>query len=382
MRVLVAPDKFKGSLTAHEVAACLSQGLSSVGHTTTDLPLADGGDGSVDAAMAAGFRRHPVTVTGADGAPRTGSVAIGGTTAVVEIANLCGLATLPSTALRPLDASSLGLGQALKYVLAEGVDTVVLALGGSASTDGGTGLLHALGYQFRDATGALVDPGGRHLSRIAAVTAEDAVDLAGVRIIIAGDVTNPLTGPHGAAHVYGPQKGADAEMVRHLDTGLAHLTAALAASGFPTAPTLAQQSGAGAAGGIGFGALLLGADMTSGADYFLDLLDIDHHLAAADLVITGEGSIDDQTEQGKLLGVLAERVRPLPLIAVAGRSTLPRSRWQKAGFTAIHTLGEHTGLPTVDNPDLTASVLTTIGQQIGLEYGANAHSTALSPTTA
>ncbi len=372
MRVLVAPDKFKGSLTAHEVATCLSDGLSSVGHLTTDLPLADGGDGSVDAAVSAGARRQLVTVTGAAGETRTGSIAVRGRTAIVEVANLCGLATLPATRRLPLDASSIGVGQAVRAALEAGADTMVLALGGSASTDGGAGLLSSLGFRFLDQTGSPIVPGGRGLANVASVDTEHARDLSGVGIIVAGDVNNPLTGPRGAATVYGPQKGADPTMVCHLDDGLTHLVTALATAGFADAPDLARQPGAGSAGGIGFAAMLLGAQMVSGAEYFLNLLDIDRHLASADLVVTGEGSLDEQTEQGKLLGVLAERVRPRPLVAVAGRSTLPRSRWQQAGFEAVHTLRDHTRMPTADNPELTASILTLIGRKIGRTYPSDA----------
>lgn len=371
--VLIAPDKFKGSLSAPQVGAALAEGLAAAGVTSTILPLADGGDGSVDAAVAAGFTARTVEVVDAIGVVHPTTIALGYAdgpadrpeAAVVEVANSCGLAGLPPDALAPLDASSLGFGQAVAAAVRERPIGLVLALGGSASTDGGTGLLSALGWVFRDADGNEVAPSGRGLERIETIDRTDAIDVSEIEIVVAGDVTNPLTGPDGAAAIYGPQKGADPAAVAFLDAGLAHLVDVVARSGFPDAADLARSPGAGAAGGIGFAALLLGARITSGAEFFLDLLDFDGHRSVAALVLTGEGSIDAQTEQGKLLGVLAGRAHPTPVIAVAGRNQLPEEKWPAAGFTQVLALTEETDRDTSRDPELSAELLRTLGRRIG-----------------
>lgn len=365
MKVLVAPDKFKGSLSASEVAESLAEGLASAGVDSYRMPLADGGDGSVDAAIAAGFTPRPVTVAGAAGTPRYGRIAVGHGTAVVEVAGTCGLTTLPNGRTLPLDASSLGMGQAISQALRYRPRRLVLALGGSASTDGGMGLLAALGYTFADANGVRLRGCGRSLGRVHTVDSSRAARLIGVEIVVAGDVTNPLLGPDGAAAVYGPQKGASEEEVRFLDAGLNNLVQAFARSGYPDARAAAGAAGAGSAGGMGFAALLLGAEIVSGAGYFLDLLEFDRHLRGCDLVVTGEGSIDEQTANGKLPTVVAHRSYPVPVVAVAGRSTLPPHRWGAAGFTDIHALGDYTDRDTSNDPGLTRQLLTRIGRQIG-----------------
>ncbi|MBP2194012.1 glycerate kinase [Nocardia goodfellowii] len=365
MRVLVAPDKFKGSLTASEVADRLAEGLASAGIDSHRIPLADGGDGSVDAAIAAGFAPHPVTVAGAAGTPSYGRIARGDGGIVVEVANTCGLTTLPNGRPLPLDASSLGLGQAISQALRHRPRRLVLALGGSASTDGGMGMLAALGFTFADARGIPLRACGRSLARVHTVDSSRAQRLTGIDIVVAGDVTNPLLGPTGAAAVYGPQKGATEAEVRFLDAGLGNLVRAFARSGYPNAAAVASVPGAGSAGGIGFASLLLGGTITSGAEFFLDLLQFDRHLPGSDLVLTGEGSIDDQTANGKLPAVLARRAHPVPVVAVAGRTTLPPDQWRGAGFADIYSLGDYTDRDTADDPELTRQLLIRIGRQIG-----------------
>ena len=364
MRALIAPDKFKGSLTAAAVADRLADGMRAAGVDTTTLPLADGGDGSVEAAVAAGFAPHPVTVAAALGDPHRARIAVDADTVVVEVANTCGLTTLPAGRLAALDAGSLGLGHAVAHAITTRPRRLVIALGGSASTDAGMGLLTALGYIFRDHTGNPLPASGRSLARVASIDTTTARSLAGIEIVVASDVTNPLTGPTGAAAVYGPQKGADPTTVRALDAGLNHLVDAFTRHGVPHARAIADTPGAGSAGGIGFAALLLGARLVSGAEYFLDLLDFDHHLAGADLVVTGEGSIDDQTGHGKLLTVLARRAHPTPVVAVAGRNTLPAAHWPSAGFERVYSVGDYTDRDTSTDPDLTGRLLTRIGHHI------------------
>lgn len=362
MRVVIAPDKFKGSLTAAEVAHYLARGLSGAGAHTTELPLADGGDGSVDAAVAAGFRGLPITVAGATGLPRRTRLAVREQTVVVEVADTCGLITLPGGRLQPLHASSLGLGQAVRQALRLSPRRVVLALGGSASTDGGMGLLTALGIRCTDRSGRLLPPSGLSLSRIHAIDTAAAVRLPAVELILACDVTNPLCGPEGAAAVYGPQKGADPAQVRLLEHGLRNLVEVLSRSGFPQAPALAVTPGAGSAGGIGFTAMLLGARPVSGAEYFLDLLDFDGRCAGADLIVTGEGCLDRQTGRGKLPAAVARRAGPIPVVAVAGRTEIPRAG---SGFAEVMALSDYTTADTARDRALSADLLVQIGGRIG-----------------
>jgi glycerate kinase len=295
MRVLIAPDKFKGSLTAAQVADHLAKGLAEAGAHSRTLPLADGGDGSVAAALASGFHPLPVTVRGATGQSHSTVIALDDDTAIVEVANTCGLSTLPGGVRAPMSASSYGFGQAIRAALAFSPRRLVLALGGSASTDGGIGMLAALGHRFLDRAGQLLAPTPENLDRIHCVDSRRTVNLDGIDLIVAGDVTSPLLGLTGAAAVFGPQKGATAAQVAQLDAGLDNLVAAFTRSGHTDADTLARAHGSGAAGGIGFAAMLLGATTASGADYFLDLLNFDRHVGDADLVITGEGRIDRQT---------------------------------------------------------------------------------------
>lgn len=371
--VLIAPDKFKGSLTAGEVAHALAEGLrSAAGATGTPadircelLPLADGGDGSVDAAVAAGFTRHGCTVSGPTGRPVQASIAFDGVTAVVEVANTCGLGQLPGGILEPLDASSRGFGEAILAALSLGPARVVLALGGSASSDGGMGMLTALGCTFRDIRGRQLDGTGRTLRDVHSADVRHLPELANTELIVASDVSNPLAGPDGAPAVFGPQKGAAAEDIEILDRGLANLVARLAQSGFWQAADLADHPGAGSAGGIGFACLLLGARQVSGADYFLDLLDFDARREPCDVVITGEGSIDSQTLAGKLPAAVARRSGNRAVLAVAGRSLLARERWADLPLQRVYALADYTDRDSSRDRHLSEALLQQIGREIG-----------------
>lgn len=365
MKALVAPDKFKGSLTAAQVADHLAEGMEQVdGVRCTRLPLADGGDGSVAAAVAAGFQPITVEVNGPTGRPHQATIAFDGSTAVVEVANTCGITLLPGGALEPLTSSSLGFGQAVRAALRLGPSVVVLALGGSASTDAGLGLLTALGGTVTDATGRPVEPSGAGLAHAAKV--DLTAIRTGVRLVVAGDVDAVLHGPHGAAHLFAPQKGADPDAVGRLDRGLARLSDLCGSAGRAVAAT----PGAGAAGGLGFAALLLGAELRSGADFFLDLLGFDRHVADADVVVTGEGRIDDQTLHGKLPYVVALRSAPRPTYAVAGLNEISRDSPLERAFTGVYQLAGRTTVDTRNDPHLTASLLAEIGRDISAEQRA------------
>ncbi|MEX5258159.1 glycerate kinase [Kocuria arenosa] len=364
-RILIAPDKFKGSLTASQVATSLALGLrqETPGIEVRTLPLADGGDGSVAAALGAGFQAMTVPITGPTGEPATTTVAFDGTTAVVEVATTAGLQMLPPAQLAPLTSSSIGVGQAVRAVLARRPARVVLALGGSATTDGGAGMLSALGVVFRDALGHPFVPTGGTLGTIADVDLTGLVDLGGVELIAANDVDNPLLGPHGAAAVYGPQKGATPDDVEVLEEGLGALIRRLWEAGWP-AEEAAGAAGAGAAGGLGWAGMLLGARMVSGADFFLDLLGFDAQVAGCDLVITGEGKLDTQTLSGKLPVVVARRAAPVPVIAVVGHNALAIDRLPAHGIKQVYALSAMTEADSATDPELSAALLRETGQRI------------------
>jgi len=343
MKIVVAPDKFKGSLPAAQVADAIAAGLRTAlpSAEVVTIPVADGGDGTVDAAVAAGFERMPVTVDGPTGEPVRASYARRGEVAVVELACACGLVRLPGGRREPLTASSFGAGQALAAALTAGARRIIFGVGGSASTDGGAGLLQALGARVLDARGDPLGRGGAALRDVA------ALDLAGLHpalrtcsVILATDVANPLTGPDGAAEVYGPQKGATPDQVRELASGLCRWAAVVAEA---TGSDRSQAPGAGAAGGVGFAALaVLGAEPRPGIGLVLDLAGFDAALDGAALVITGEGSLDTQTLAGKApMGVAqAAARRGIPVVAVAGRSTLTEGERARTGITAVYTLSD------------------------------------------
>lgn len=358
--VLIAPDKFKGSLTASEVADTLAEGFAAAGMDVLTLPLADGGDGSVAAALAAGFAAHEVIVESALGTPHRSVIAVRGDTAVVEVANTCGLATLPQGRLAPLDASSRGFGQAIRSAIELGVHRVVLALGGSASSDAGIGMLAALGCEFLNVGGEVLVASARNLAAIHTVrwgSARPAVEL-----VVAGDVINPLSGPSGAAAVYGPQKGASQAEIDALETGYDTLIQAFHRSGWTDAAAVAELSGAGAAGGCGFAAALLGARIVSGAHFFLDLLGFETLCEDADLVITGEGRLDGQTLCGKLPAAVAARAFPTPVLAVVGRNDLDEG--VPSPFVDILAVEHFSQQSTAHDPVATRRALRLIAETV------------------
>lgn len=363
--VLIAPDKFKGSLTAREVCDALAEGLRAVRPEAEVrlLPLADGGDGSVEAALTAGYRAHEVPVLGPLGQPAATTIAFDGRTAIVEAATTSGLQMVPPDRRDARAAGSQGFGQAIRAAVGLGAQRVVLALGGSASTDGGLGMLTALGWRFRAADGRPVPPSGLGLAGLVAAEATAAVDLSGVELVAASDVVNPLLGPQGAAAVYGPQKGADPGVVALLETGLARLVEVLGVIR-PEAAQLAARPAAGAAGGLGFGAMVLGARAVSGADYFLDLLGFQDSVRGCDLVITGEGRIDAQTLSGKLPAAVARRASPARVVAVVGLDALPDDAAPEAWFSRIWSLAERTPQDTSADPVLSRALLVQVGREI------------------
>jgi glycerate kinase len=344
MHVLIAPDKFKGSLSAAQVATHVAAGLRSVlpDLAVRELPVADGGDGTVDAAVQAGFTRVRLRASGPTGVPVDTSYARRDDIAVIEMATVCGLLRLPGGRPTPLHASSFGLGEAVSAAAAAGCRRIVLGIGGSASTDGGAGMLQALGARLLDEQGRALPPRGIPLddtSYTLELTGLDPV-LRDVEIVVACDVDNPLFGARGAAEVYAPQKGASPQQVSGLDSGLRRWADVVAAA---TCSDWAAEPGAGAAGGVGFAALaVLGAVLRPGIQIVLDLIGFAGHLADCRLVITGEGALDEQTLAGKApAGVsAAARSAGVPVVAVAGRSTLTPAELDDAGIDAVYPLTE------------------------------------------
>lgn len=344
-RVLIAADKFKGSLTAVQVAERVTAGLRRVVPEAEieALPVADGGDGTVDAAVTAGFERREVRVIGPLGEPVTAAYALRGDTAVVEMAEASGLQRLPAGVFAPLTATTYGAGELLRAALDSGARTIVFGVGGSATTDGGSGMLAALGARFLDADGEPVGPGGGALRALAAADLSGLDPrLAEIEFVLASDVDNPLTGPKGAPAVYGPQKGATPEDVAVLDAALGHFAQVLEQAIGPRAAEYVTSPGAGAAGGIGYGALIVGAGFRPGIEVMLDVLGFAPALERATLVITGEGSLDEQTLHGKAPAGVAAAARAAgkEVVAVCGRLALSPETLGRAGIARAYPLTE------------------------------------------
>lgn len=353
MRIVIAPDKFKGSLSAPEVARHLENGLAkqwtasaaSSALEVLRIPVADGGEGTLDAAVGSGFTRRSALVTGPTGQPLTADFAVRGREAVIEMAAASGLAALPGG--RPDSAtartsSSLGTGELIRAALDAGCRQIVLGVGGSANTDGGAGLLQGLGARLLDAEGNDLAAGGAALARLASIDLSDFdTRLDEARFLLASDVDNPLLGDQGAAAIFGPQKGASAEDVAALDSALDTFVQVLAEEIGPRALKAADAPGAGAAGGVGYAAIaVLAATRRPGIDVVLEFTELAERLAGADLVITGEGSLDEQSLLGKTpMGVArAARTAGVPVVAVCGRTTLTAAQQQQSGFRQVYPL--------------------------------------------
>ncbi|HEX9088079.1 MAG TPA: glycerate kinase [Arthrobacter sp.] len=350
MRIVIAPDKFKGSLSAPDVARHLAAGLQAATGSNLEIlviPVADGGEGTLDAAVGSGFTRRSAVVSGPTGTPVTADFAVRGREAVIEMAAASGLAVLPGggpDSASATGATSLGTGELIRAALDAGCRQIILGVGGSANTDGGAGVLQGLGARFLDGGGHELPPGGAALSRL------EQIDFAGfdprleeTRFVLASDVDNPLLGPAGAAAVFGPQKGATPADVDTLDAALSRFVDVLAAEIGPRAVKAAEAPGAGAAGGAGYAAIAaLAATRRPGIDVVLEFTGLAERLAGADLVITGEGSLDEQSLLGKTpLGVARAAARAgIPVIAVCGRTTLGPEQLAASGFRTVHALTE------------------------------------------
>jgi glycerate 2-kinase len=346
MKVVVAPNAFKGTLTASQAAAAIARGVREVfpQAEVLEVPVADGGDGTVEALVSAHHGKFSsVEVEGPLGDPVQaifGTIEAG-RTGVVELASASGLALIAADRRDPRKASTYGFGQLLQAVRGAEVKQVIAGIGGSATNDGGAGMAQALGYRLLDAAGHELPKGGAALVRL------DRIDPAGfdpgwlsLNVMVACDVTNPLTGPQGASVVYGPQKGADEAAVRELDAALAHFAMVIERD---LGKRVADVPGAGAAGGAGAGLMaFLDARLVPGAPLIVTASGFDEKIRGADLVITGEGRVDSQTAYGKAPGEVAKRAQAarIPVLLIAGSKAPGWGALSDLGVTAVVTLDE------------------------------------------
>ena len=327
MRVLVCPDKFRGTLTARQAADAIARGWgrASPGDELALVPLADGGEGTLDALVpdagtsVPGFHRIDRTVTGPDGDPVDAQAGVRGRTGVVEMARASGLLLLTPVRRDPCRTTTRGTGDLMRALLDQDVDRLLVGLGGSATNDGGMGMARALGIRFLDGEGEEIREGGAALVNLARIDAR-GIDprLAAVDCVGLTDVDNPLCGPMGASATYGPQKGASPDDVWDLDRALGHLAAVAYRD---LGLDLQHEPGTGAAGGLGFGLrAFCGASLRSGVDVVMETVGFDDEIRGVDLVVTGEGAFDEQSLHGKVpAGVMrAAELRRIPVAVVCG----------------------------------------------------------------
>jgi len=340
MHILIACDSFKDALDAETVCRAIATGLKRAhpGVTVTEMPLSDGGEGVLDILRKAlRLTRIEKQVSDPLGRPVSASYGLSadGKTALVEMATASGLQLLKPEERNPLRTTTYGTGELLADARARGATTALLAIGGSATTDAGIGMAAALGWRFLDAHGQPVTPEGGNLQQIARIVPPAQLPFGKVEVLC--DVTNPLHGPMGAAWVYGPQKGGTPESIAHLDEGLRHIARLVAEQ--LGRPGLDETPGAGAAGGLGFGGMaFLNATLKRGIEMVLDLVGFDRAVAKADLVITGEGHIDGQSLQGKLIQGVCARAGNTPVIALCGKLSASGDEIRAVGLRAAYCI--------------------------------------------
>ncbi|GAB4018189.1 glycerate kinase [Spirosoma migulaei] len=341
MKILLAPDKFKGSLTASEVCAAMAEGILLANPTAEVLsvPMADGGEGTADVlTQVTQGVWHTLTVQGPLGHPVEAGYGISGDgkTAFIEMAQASGLRLLQFAELDPFQANTFGTGELIAHAIQQGVERIVLGIGGSATNDAGTGMAAALGWQFLDQSGQLLRPCGGNLGEIQTIIPPESAWEGMVEV--ACDVTNPLVGPQGATYIYGPQKGAKPADLPRLDAGMKHW-AKIVHDQF--AIDLADMPGAGAAGGLGAGAVLfLKGRLTEGVNLLMKDTQLAEKMAGVDLVLTGEGRIDNQTLQGKLIAGITRLAgeRGIPVVALCGSLQLKPDELVELGLTSAFSI--------------------------------------------
>jgi len=344
MKIVIAPDSYKESLSALEVATAIEQGFREIFPDAhyVKLPVADGGEGTVEAMVAAtqgGIIK--VRVTGPLGENAEGFYGLSGDeqSAFIEMAAASGLEMVAPSSRNPLKTTSWGTGELIRHALDAGVKHIIIGIGGSATNDGGAGMVQALGAKLLDAEDNPIGMGGGELEKLARIDISELdTRLANCRIEVACDVTNPLTGKEGASAVFGPQKGATPEMIARLDDSLAHYAKIIARD---LDIDVLNLEGGGAAGGMGAALYAFcGAELRQGIEIVTDALHLDNHVADADLVITGEGRIDSQTIHGKVpVGVakVAKRYNK-PVIGIAGSLTADVGVVHEHGIDAVFSV--------------------------------------------
>ncbi len=348
MKIVVAPDSFKGSVSALEAACAIEQGLRRVfpDAVIEKIPMADGGEGTVQSlvdATGGHIQTHRVVAPLENEVEAQFGILAGEETAVIEMASASGLTLVPADKRNPLRTTTYGTGQLIHAALEAGCRRLIIGIGGSATNDGGAGMAEALGVRLLDADGAQISRGGAGLEQLASIDITGLHPaIAETETVVACDVNNPLTGPDGASHVYGPQKGATPEMIETLDGHLAHFDSVLTRT---LGESFNDVPGAGAAGGLGAGLMaFLNAELQLGVDIMIDAVNLEERVKGASIVFTGEGQLDFQTAFGKTpVGVAkVAKTHNIPVIAIAGGIA--------EGAEAVYDAGIDAMLGTVQEP--------------------------------
>jgi glycerate 2-kinase len=344
MKIALAPNAYRGSLSAQQAVACMAAGLRRSPLAPLDLiemPLADGGDGTLETLLAGHGERITMTVRNPLGAPVSATYGVinHGNSAVIELARASGVELIPRSARNPLLATSAGTGDLIRAAVERGVQQVYIGMGGSATVEGGAGCLQALGVRLLDAHGRDVPPGGAGLSQLAHIDPKPARDWLGkVALVLLADVTNPLLGERGAARIFGPQKGATLEMVDQLERNLAQLADVIQRD---LGVDVRNVPGGGAAGGFGAGLVgCVGAALVPGGATILSLLGYDQQLVGVEMILTGEGKLDAQTVGGKAVQSIAQVAQRLhiPVIALAGTLDADAETLRQIGIDAAWSI--------------------------------------------
>ncbi|WNR42642.1 glycerate kinase [Paenibacillus roseipurpureus] len=373
MKIVIAPDSFKGSLSSEAAARAIQEGILRAlpDAEIVLIPIADGGEGTVDSLVqATQGKKVAVTVQGPLQEPVTASYGVlgNGTTCVIEMAQASGLMLVPAAQRNPLITTTYGTGQLIKHALDQGYRDFILALGGSATNDGGAGMLQALGLQLQDAEGRELAPGGQALAQLAQIDASQwDARIQEAHFLLASDVTNPFIGPHGASAVFGPQKGATPEMVALLDQALAHWADLIEAH---TGKAVHDMPGAGAAGGLGGAFQAFFPSRTRrGVDVMIELTKLVEQLDGASLVITGEGQTDGQTASGKTpMGIAqAAKLKGIPCIVLSGSLGKGIEKLYEHGVTSIHSI-VNAPMSLQEAMSRTAELLAQKAEQVMLTF--------------
>ncbi len=346
MKIILAPDSFKGTFSSMEVIQHLERGVTKYFPSAeiVKIPIADGGEGTVEAVLAAiGGERHEKMVTGPLGTMTRAKFAMKDDLAIIEMAEASGLTLIREHEKNPMKTTSYGTGELILEALNLGAKEIIMGIGGSATNDGGIGMLQALGVEFEDEAGGGIGFGGAYLSRISKISIEKLDPrIKAVKVRVMCDVTNPLTGPLGATHIYGPQKGANAEQVVSLEAGMVHFESLLFKK---FGVDVSKIPGSGAAGGLGAALVVfLAGHLSSGIETILDLVNFDQLVQEADLIITGEGRIDGQSIYGKVPTGIGKRCldKKVKVIVLAGSVGIDADQVYDYGVDAIFS--------TIDRP--------------------------------